>query len=235
MIAYISGEITQIEDGKLVVETGGIGYDAYIRSYAEYRKLDAEELLGDFAQMEADARTFRTIQDWLDFARASAAASRSSGRPRDPQGVVLTTMHKAKGLEWQYVFLIDVNKDLVPHRNAGTAVEIEEERRLFYVAMTRAKDVLYILGSGKASSFTAELEDDLRKEEAMAFYRSYQEKQGVNVFVRHSAWGLGRVLSMKEGKKGMYIRVDFDGMVKVFPFPRAFADGHLSGAGSPLD
>ena len=216
-------------------ETGGIGYDLYIRSYAEYRKLDAEELLGDFAQMEADAASFRTIQDWLDFAEASAAASRSSGRPRDPQGVVLTTMHKAKGLEWQYVFLIDVNKDLVPHRNAETALETEEERRLFYVAMTRAKDVLYILGSGKASSFMQEMEDDLRKEEALAFWGIWQEKQGINVFVRHSAWGLGRVLSMKEGKKGMYLRVDFDGMVKTFPYPKAFADGHLCAAKGLLD
>ena len=216
-------------------ESGGIGYDAYIRSYAEYRKLDPEELLGDFAQMEADARTFRTIQDWLDFAEASAAGARSSGRPRDPQGVVLTTMHKAKGLEWRCVFLIDVNKDLVPHKNAQTPVEIEEERRLFYVAMTRAKDWLYILGSGKKSSFMQEMEDDLRMIEADAFRRIYLEKGGENVFVRHSAWGLGRVVSLKEGKKGILLRVDFDGMVKTFPYPRAFADGHLSTAGSLLD
>ena len=64
---------------------------------------------------------------------------------------------------------------------------------------------------------------------------AWQEKKGENVFVRHSAWGLGRVLSMKEGKKGMYLRADFDGMVKTFPWPRAFADGHLSAAEGPLD
>jgi hypothetical protein len=80
-----------------------------------------------------------------------------------------------------------------------------------------------------------EMEDDLRKEEALAFWGIWQEKKGVNVFVRHSAWGLGRVLSMKEGKKGMYLRADFDGMVKTFPWPRAFADGHLSAAEGPLD
>ena len=128
-----------------------------------------------------------------------------------------------------------MNKDLVPHRNSETALETEEESRLFYVAMTRAKDVLYILGSGKTSSFVQEMEDDLRMEEAGAFLRAWQEKQGANVFVRHRAWGLGRVLSMKEGKRGMHLRADFDGMVKTFPWPRAFADGHLSAADSPLD
>ena len=103
------------------------------------------------------------------------------------------------------------------------------------MAMTRAKDCLCILGSGKKSSFMQEMEDDLRMKEADAFRRIYLEKGGENVFVRHSAWGLGRVVSLKEGKKGILLRVDFDGMVKTFPFPRAFADGHLSTAGSLLD
>ena len=219
----------------LKADTGGIGYDDYIRSYAEYRKLDAEALLGDFAQMEADAGTFRTIQDWLEFAQDSAARMKSSGRPRDPEGVVLTTMHKAKGLEWKMVFVIDVNQDLVPHKNAEKTEETEEERRLFYVSMTRAADTLFLLGSGKESSFMRDLQEDLRKEEAGRFFLEYRQREGGNIYVRHSAWGTGLVLDLYKGKKSMRMRVSFDGMEKVFPFPKAFLDGHLTWARSLLD
>ena len=216
-------------------ETGGIGYDDYIRSYAEYRKLDAEALLGDFAQMEADARTFRTIQDWLDYAMDAAARIKASAIPKNPEGVALTTMHKAKGLEWKCVFVIDVNQDLVPHKNAESPEETEEERRLFYVSMTRAADSLFLLGSGKESSFMRDLKEDLRREEAGRFYQEYKKSQGGPVYVRHSVWGIGLVMDLYEGKKSLRMRVNFDGMEKVFPFPRAFMDGHLSWARSLLD
>ncbi len=55
------------------------------------------------------------------------------------------TYHASKGLEFQTVFLLDVNEGIVPHRKANSREELEEERRMFYVAMTRAKDELRIL------------------------------------------------------------------------------------------
>jgi DNA helicase-2/ATP-dependent DNA helicase PcrA len=53
-------------------------------------------------------------------------------------------MHASKGLEWKVVILPDVNEGIVPHKKAVTDEEIEEERRIFYVAMTRARDNLFI-------------------------------------------------------------------------------------------
>ena len=50
-------------------------------------------------------------------------------------------MHSSKGLEYRIVFVVDANEGIVPHHKAGLSADIEEERRLFYVAMTRAKDV----------------------------------------------------------------------------------------------
>jgi superfamily I DNA/RNA helicase len=62
--------------------------------------------------------------------------------------VILTTFHAAKGMEWENVFLIDVNEGLVPKLTGeGGLEELEEERRVFYVAMTRARDTLTILGA----------------------------------------------------------------------------------------
>ena len=56
----------------------------------------------------------------------------------------LLTMHGAKGLEFQVVFVLDANEGNMPHRRAALPAQIEEERRLFYVAMTRAKRYLHI-------------------------------------------------------------------------------------------
>ena len=68
-------------------------------------------------------------------------------------GIRLMTMHAAKGLEFSTVYLPDVNEGKLPSRQAVTPEETEEERRMFYVAMTRAKKELHILycnqGNGK--------------------------------------------------------------------------------------
>ena len=58
--------------------------------------------------------------------------------------VTLSTMHSAKGLEYPVVFVVDANEGIVPHHKAGLSADIEEERRLFYVALTRAKDRLHV-------------------------------------------------------------------------------------------
>ena len=78
--------------------------------------------------------------------------------------VKLMTMHAAKGLEFEYVFIIHANEGEVPYQKAETKEELEEERRMFYVAMTRAKEQLVISyitekngNSIEPSRFVAEL------------------------------------------------------------------------------
>lgn len=63
---------------------------------------------------------------------------------QEDDAVNIVTMHAAKGLEWKVVILPDVNEGSVPHKKAVKDEEIEEERRMFYVAMTRAKEHLFI-------------------------------------------------------------------------------------------
>ena len=58
--------------------------------------------------------------------------------------MTLSTMHSAKGLEYPVVFVVDANEGIVPHHKAGLPADIEEERRLIYVALTRAKDRLHV-------------------------------------------------------------------------------------------
>ena len=71
----------------------------------------------------------------------------------EKEGVHIITMHACKGLEYQTVFLPDCNEGKVPHKKAVSSEELEEERRMFYVAMTRAKSYLEVLY----------IEDELKK------------------------------------------------------------------------
>jgi DNA helicase-2/ATP-dependent DNA helicase PcrA len=74
-------------------------------------------------------------------------------------GVVLSTLHAAKGLEWDHVFLVGVNDGTLPlHDGSGSSTStLEEERRLFYVGLTRARKQVHLSTSGEPSPFLASL------------------------------------------------------------------------------
>lgn len=89
------------------------------------------------------------------------------------EGVIVSTMHSTKGLEFERVFLPDVNEGVIPHKKSMKEEDVEEERRLFYVGVTRAKKYLHILSvkklynkDSRPSRFLVELEK--RQEERSA-------------------------------------------------------------------
>lgn len=91
-----------------------------------------------------------TGEELLSAAKESQR-SRDGGRPEEetegekPSGVFVLTMHASKGLEFDTVFLPDLNEGIFPGRRAKSQEAIEEERRLFYVAVTRARNRLFLL------------------------------------------------------------------------------------------
>ena len=124
-----------------------------------FREADAytRSMKTAYGDMENDARGFETIRQWMEHARRQRQLIAQKNRERDSgaKGVRLMTMHRSKGLEWDTVFLPDIIEDVMPSREG----DLQEERRLMYVAMTRAKDCLYILSYGRTSAFF----DELRK------------------------------------------------------------------------
>ena len=107
---------------------------------AQSREDNLKELIEAVSEYE-DSTPNATLEGFLE------QATSDSDRPKDKEedAVTLMTLHTAKGLEYPIVFMIGVEEGLLPHRRSfGTPSELEEERRLCYVGMTRAEDKLYM-------------------------------------------------------------------------------------------
>ena len=104
------------------------------------------------AEIEQEMKSYATLDEWLEHVKEDRIRQRelqSDIKKVQTEGVQLLTMHASKGLEFDTVYLLDVNKGKVPKGSKFTKEELEEERRLFYVAMTRAKkqlNIYYIRG-----------------------------------------------------------------------------------------
>ncbi len=117
-----------------------IGYDGFLREYAAGHRVKEEELLAVIEEIQQNSKGYQTMEEWFEHVESYKAVLEK----QETQGVFLMTMHGAKGLEYELVFILEGNEGSIPYKKAKLAEEIEEERRLFYVAMTRAKQKLII-------------------------------------------------------------------------------------------
>ena len=123
-----------------------VEYDGYVREYAQSRKMEPEELWEVLDQLQESAAGFKTYDAWFKHMEDYKAQllKQANDRNEGRQGVSLMTMHSAKGLEFKVVYILDANEGITPHHKAVLEPDVEEERRMFYVAMTRAKERLHI-------------------------------------------------------------------------------------------
>lgn len=128
----------------------GTGYDAYLKKQAAEKGKDVSQELEELDELMRLSREFETIELWLehienyDAILYEIAQQENRLKKTNTDAVSMVTMHASKGLEWDVVILPDVNEGVIPHKKAVTDAELEEERRMFYVAMTRAKEHLFI-------------------------------------------------------------------------------------------
>ncbi|HHX62632.1 MAG TPA: ATP-dependent helicase [Epulopiscium sp.] len=128
-----------------------IGYDDYLKEYAEYRKIPTSGIIEILNELQEAAKGYETYDQWaahiedvMKELKTQKQESYKKTKNKERNGVVLSTMHSAKGLEFEAVFIIGTVEGIVPHSKSNGPDELEEERRLFYVGMTRAKEHLYI-------------------------------------------------------------------------------------------
>ncbi|MEG2438999.1 MAG: ATP-dependent helicase [Lachnospiraceae bacterium] len=123
-----------------------IGYDEFLKEYAQFRRMNVTDLYEIIEEIQERSKSFKTTEDWIAHIALYTEELKKQARKKDTNAdaVTLLTMHGAKGLEYDTVFILGANEDIVPYKKAKLLEEIEEERRMFYVAMTRAKRRLII-------------------------------------------------------------------------------------------
>ena len=130
---------------ELVME---FGYETYLKNnYENYR-----DRLDDLGQLMNFVATYSDLDKLL--ADVMLSENFAGDHAHDQKAVILSTIHQAKGLEWRYVFIIGLRDGHFPHHKClDNPKELEEERRLFYVAATRAKDELNMLYPVRSFSY----------------------------------------------------------------------------------
>ncbi|SEF44512.1 DNA helicase-2 / ATP-dependent DNA helicase PcrA [Eubacterium ruminantium] len=121
-----------------------VGFDEYISEYARERSIDENELFDIMDEFQSLSRDFDSFNDFALFSVEQRKMAEKETAHEAKDAVQLMTMHSSKGLEFTEVHIINCVEGEIPHKKSGREFEIEEERRMFYVAMTRAKEKLYI-------------------------------------------------------------------------------------------
>lgn len=128
-----------------------LDYDRYILDYCANRKIKTNGLIEILNELESSATNFKTIQEYLEHIERVKSEIVDNKNNKETDGVIFTTMHSAKGLEFKNVYIIGANEGTRPHEKSYEIDDeekkndqIEEERRLMYVAITRAEENICI-------------------------------------------------------------------------------------------
>jgi DNA helicase-2/ATP-dependent DNA helicase PcrA len=207
------------------------GYEALLRTNGEQERLDnLAELKQSIFEYERDAGEECSLSDYLD--RISLYTNLD--QKESAEAVQMMTIHNAKGLEFPYVFVCGLNEGIFPSKHVDTAEKMEEERRLAYVAYTRAENALFLSdaegvnydGSYRYPSrfifnvektylnYTVELEDRLVGDAGFYIEQNERKLEGNNQklkendLIRHSVFGTGKIVGMNEEISSYVIQFD---------------------------
>ncbi len=175
----------------------GVGYEEFTADYARLRNLKSEELIEILDELEESAKNYDTFDSWfrhMEEYKEELKVKAREARENNTDMVTLATMHSSKGLEYKVVFIIDANESITPYRKAILEADMEEERRLFYVAATRAMDYLHIYSSKERynkeltiSRFVGEMLLD-------------RDTLTPGTLVEHKTYGKGQITARDAGK-----------------------------------
>ncbi len=194
----------------------GIGYEDYMNEYAQFRRMNPDDLEEVLNQIQESAKEYHSFEEWFQYIDSYGEELKKqmeAGRQQEKSGVTLTTMHSSKGLEYEVVFVMDINEGVTPHKKAVKDADLEEERRLFYVAVTRAKTYLFLYSVKELYQKDAQISryiGELR-------YNKKEFQKGKRVV--HKNIGKGTILELKDDK----IKIKFDDNRK----PRLFSMKYL--------
>ncbi len=192
------------------------------RDYIADGTPQAEDRDDNLGSLLSDAKNFVNLPEFLEEVALMSSADSSS----DDQKVTLMTLHAAKGLEFPVVFMVGLEEGILPHARvyeAGQA-ELEEERRLAYVGMTRAREELHLsyaqsrmqfgqIGYNQVSRFIADMGESvsIASTQEPSYVRDAQEFYSDELFeigerVRSASFGKGKIVEID----GLALTIKFD-------------------------
>ncbi|MDF2942478.1 MAG: pcrA [Herbinix sp.] len=234
-IALVEKYKTIYEEMKLSELLSGVlnasGYEALLRTNGEQDRLDnLAELKQSIFEYERDAGEECSLPDYLN--RISLYTNLD--QKESTEAVQLMTIHNAKGLEFPYVFVCGLNEGIFPSKHVDTTDKMEEERRLAYVAYTRAGNALFLSDSEGVNydgsyrypsrfifnvekaylNYTVELEERLVGDTYFYIDQNERKLDGSNQrlkvddMIRHSVFGKGKIVGLNEEISSYVIQFD---------------------------
>lgn len=181
-----------------------MGYIDHLRGYAEKFSSSLEDLEEILEGFKESASAFKTINEFFEHVDEVGKKLEESKRKLKDDRVLLSTIHGVKGMEFKNVFIINCCEDSIPHYS-GKKENLEEERRLFYVGITRAIDNLYIY---TPRSRRGTFKDPSRFLVEGGFIKDNKAVHGFKIGdeVQHRTYGAGRVA----GVNGDEVKIEFD-------------------------
>jgi DNA helicase-2/ATP-dependent DNA helicase PcrA len=216
------------------------GYMAELQAERSFESLSRQENLKELAGSAAEYDENTEQGSLTDFLERVALVNDTDEEEGEETGVTFMTMHNAKGLEFPIVFIVGMEEAVFPHvRSLADPEQLEEERRLCYVAITRAQERLYLLNAWRRrlwgpdanyntpSRFLKEIPEDLiteaDKKDLMTTRRSSVDKPKttggrdlsrfkLGVEIEHDRWGRGIIVDLRQSALGMEATIHFTEM-----------------------
>ncbi|WP_345788843.1 ATP-dependent helicase [Metalysinibacillus jejuensis] len=194
-----------------------LGYERQLHKYIEFMGLNEEAALRILSTIQLIAKSATSLVDFYATLDALAATIAASKEAKDSDAVTLSTFHSAKGLEFDTVVLIDLQEGQVPTLQEAKAFDkgertaLDEAYRLFYVAMTRAKQKLYLYAYGHQPSRFLQQLKPVQKKTNMTPEKMYIRHNKATLFIEgativHENLGKGTIVAVK----GDQMTVDFE-------------------------
>ena len=206
-----------------------LDYDRYVLDYCSNRKIKPGGLVEILNELESSSTNFTTIHEYLEHIEKVKSEIVESRNNKNAEGVILTTMHSAKGLEFPYVYIIGTNEGTIPHEKSCDIDDetkrkeaVEEERRLLYVGITRAQDELYI--SIPKNKYGRKVFESRFVDEIKSPTREDFKAIRVGDRVEHKKFGIGTIV----GKDSKMIEVKFNSGTKSLDYTICFKNGIIN-------
>ncbi|KOA21381.1 DNA helicase II [Clostridium homopropionicum DSM 5847] len=182
----------------------GIGYFDYLKEYGTKYKMDFSELEEIVEEFIASSEGYTSIITFL--AHVSEVEEKLMENKDIKKGVILSTIHGVKGMEFKNIFIINCNEEIIPHGNSIES-NLEEERRLFYVGITRAIENLTLSISNEIRGKSKEISRFIKECNLSA---EIQREYNVGDYIMHKSFGKGRVEFFDSNR----IEISFENEIK---------------------